>query len=106
MRKRLVSILIGIAVLGVVAVSLAGGETGTVPVEPVDAAGDDACCCGGAVEDCAGDCDACDVETGCEGDSCACDTCCCETDTVCGCGTHDDDACSEVSPHRGCGGCH
>jgi hypothetical protein len=106
MMKRLASVLVGIAVIGVVAVSLASNHPDTVPIGPPGSSLAADCCCGGTVDGCTGDCDDCEADDGYDSDSCDCDADSCgrDLDDICGCDS-DDDGCSVDLPDTGCGGC-
>jgi len=100
--------LIGIAVVGLVAVSLAGGRPDTVPIERPGESDEADCCCGGTVDGCSDDCADCEAAGACGSDSCDCesDSCDCDSEADCGCGSHADADCSDDHLHAGCGGCH
>jgi hypothetical protein len=99
MKNRIASMLIGIAVVALVAVSVAGGRPDTVPIERPGESDEAACPCGGTVEGCVSDCEGCDCD-------CDCDSCDCAGEGDCECGTHESDGCHEDASHHGCGGCH
>lgn len=104
MRKRPASLLIGITVLGVVALSLAGGRPDTVPIERPGESDGAGCCCGGTAEGCTGDCTACESDS-CQCDGCECDGCDGGAEAGCDCAPQGDGSSLADTRCGGSGGC-